>query len=553
MIALRDYQQQSIDAVLDYWRRGGGNPLVEMATGLGKSVVIGEMTRSLLAQYPDMRVLMLVHVKELVQQNAAALLKVWPGAPLGIYSAGLRRRDTHKPILFASIQSVFRQDGYSLGHQDLVLIDEAHLVPSAGEGMYRTLLDKLRNTRPDMRVAGFTATPFRLDSGRLDQGSDRLFDEVVYSYGIAKGIADGWLSPLISKASMAELDVSGVARRGGEFIAGELERAVDLDPVTQAAVDEMMRFGEARKSWLVFCAGVQHAHHVREAVQSRGVSCATVTGETPSHERAHAIAEFKAGRLRCLTNANVLTTGFDAPSLDMIAMLRPTLSTGLYVQMCGRGTRLADGKDNCLVLDFAGVVRRHGPVDTIEVGGKKGALTKDVEPVKPETVRAKECPVCHSLNPINVGTCRDCGHEWPVEDKPKHDRTADAETPILSNEASLSRQAKRMMPDDHPVLDWSASRHTKLGSPDSLRVTYLAGLMQVSEWVCLEHTGWPLQKAQAWWAQHGGGSAPASIEEAIGRFDELRRPDIVQTRKNGQWWEIVGRRFEQSQEEGRAA
>jgi DNA repair protein RadD len=229
-VSLRDYQTAAKQSVLDYWAAGGGNPLIDMATGLGKSVTLASLTREVLDAYPGLRVLMLVHVAELVLQNSQALLRLWPSAPVGIYSAGLGRRDTSQRIIFASIQSVYRR-AKELGAFDLVLIDEAHLVPSAGEGMYRHLLDALREMRPDLRVAGFTATPFRMDTGRLDDGKDRLFDEIVFSYGIGKGIDDGWLSPLVSKSGATEIDVSMVAKRGGEFVSGALEAAADDDVV----------------------------------------------------------------------------------------------------------------------------------------------------------------------------------------------------------------------------------------------------------------------------------------------------------------------------------
>lgn len=371
MMELRPYQRAAIDTLWGFWGKGGGNPLVEMATGTGKSVVIATLVRELIETYPDMRVLMLVHVKELVAQNFQALVRTWPQAPAGINSAGLGRRDRFSQVLFASIQSVQRDDCHSIGKRDIVLVDEAHLIPRAGDGMYQKLLGRLRDGVPDMRIAGFTATPYRLDSGRLDRGEGRLFDQIAYSYGIGRGIDDGYLSPLVSKATATALDTRGVARRGGEFVAGALEVAVDKDWITRAAVDEIVTFGADRRSWLVFCSGVRHAAHVAEEIRSRGVSCAAVTGETPSGERDRLIAAFKAGQIRCLTNAMVLTTGFDAPGVDLIAMLRPTLSTGLYVQIVGRGTRLADGKENC-IAEGQRVLTDHGlvPIERVTTAMK---------------------------------------------------------------------------------------------------------------------------------------------------------------------------------------
>ena len=539
-IQLRPYQSQAAQSVLDYWRAGGGNPLVDMATGLGKSVTIARLTQDLLTTYPDMRALMLVHVRELVGQNAKALLNLWPGAPVGIYSAGLGRRDTAQRIIFASIQSVYKRAA-ELGAFDIVMIDEAHLVPNGGEGMYRALLSKLREVRPDLRVVGFTATPFRMDSGRLDAGDQRLFDEVVYSYGIGKGIDDGWLSPLISKMGATEIDVSNVAKRGGEFVSGALEAAADDDAITRAAVSEIIQYGANRRSWLTFCAGVKHAQHVAEEFRRQGVSCEVISGETDAGLRARYIEDFKAGRLRCLTNCNVLTTGFDAPGTDLIALLRPTLSPGLYVQMMGRGTRKADGKDDCLVLDFTGTARRLGPVDTITIDrrpGKKGAP----DAAKVSDVRAKECPTCKSLAALNAQRCAFCGHEWSM-DRARHEAEAD-------DVAILSRDLKRQAPEEIAVVTWAARRHTKQGSPDSLRVTYSAGLMSYPEWVLFEHSGPMRFRAEQWWKRHGGAlPVPDTVDEAIVRWAEVSAPAFISVRKNGKWFDIVGRRFAETHQE----
>lgn len=535
MIELRHYQQEAIDAVLSYWYDGGGSPLVDLATGLGKSVVIAKLTRDLCETYPDLRILMLVHVRELVEQNYRALIRLWPEAPAGVYSAGLNRRDAHHRITFASIQSVYKR-AQILGPRDIVMVDEAHLVPADGDGMYRKLIDKLRIERPDLRLVGFTATPYRMDSGRLDDGG--IFNDTVYSFGIGRGIRDGWLSPLISKASATEIDVSNVAKRGGEFVAGALEAAADDDDITRAAVQEMLRYGADRKSWLIFCTGVKHAHHVRDALRGAGITAATVTGDTPSGERASIIAAFKSGQIRALTNANVLTTGFDAPGTDMIAFLRPTLSTGLYVQMVGRGTRKAEGKENALILDFAGNVRRHGPVDiaTIDRGPKReaGDDEDDNGKVKEDAIAAKTCPSCEALVAVAAHECPHCFFTFPIKEKPKHAPVAEM-VPILSTEPTK--------PVGRHVYKWTPKRHEKPGAPDSVRVLYHSGLQMLPEWICPEHGGHARRKFETWWLQHGGSSPPRTVQETIDRWPELTMPQTIFTRPNGRWEEITGRSF----------
>lgn len=537
MLNLRPYQQEAEDAVFDYWAEGGGNPLVEMATGTGKSLVIASIAKRL-CQYPGFRVLVLVHVQELVEQNFMAFMRAWPGAPAGIYSAGLGRRDAHHQITFASIQSVYKKAAV-LGRRKAALIDEAHLVPQSGGGMYQELLLRLRDQDPDMRVAGFTATAYRMDSGLLAEGENRLFDETVYSYGVGRGIGDGFLSPLVSKGGVVEIDVGGVARRGGEFVAGALEAAANVDAITRSAVNEIATLGADRRSWLVFCSGVKHAFAVRDAMRSIGISCETITGETDKGERAATIRNFKAGRIRCLTNAQVLTTGFDAPAVDLVAMLRPTLSTGLYVQIVGRGTRLAEGKTNCLILDYAGNVRRHGPVDTIEIKPKRQRKEDDSdsdEKTTVDSVKAKECPSCKNLIGFRCQECPECGHIFPLAELPKHDPVAEAMAAILSTE--------KLKPVDIPVITWECRSWAKPGAPESMRVSFFAGIQEIPEWVCFEHGGRAGALAGKWWRQHGGAlPVPATAREGISRWSELTCPASIAARRNGKYFEITSRKM----------
>jgi len=524
-LSLRTYQRAAIDALYDYFAGATGNPLVVMPTGTGKSVVIAGFIREAIAAYADTRVLVLTHVKELIQQNFQALLRAWPEAPAGIYSAGLSRRDIHAQILFAGIQSIHRH-AYKVQRCDLVLIDEAHLLGLGDSGMYRSFLKQLDEINAGLlKVVGFTATPYRLDSGLLHEGKDRLFTDIAFEVPVLDMIRQGYLSPVVPKHTETQLDVAGVASRGGEFIAKDLEAAVDRDEVTQAAVAEIVEHGQGRGSWLVFCSGVAHARHVRDAIREHGISCETVTGDTPAPERDGILAAFKAGRLRCVTNANVLTTGFDAPGVDLIALLRPTKSVGLYVQMVGRGTRLAEGKDDCLVLDFAGNTARHGPIDMVD-GRRK-------EPSGDGEAPIKVCPECQTINHASARRCIECDHEFPP---PVVKVTSQA-----ASNALLSTQIQASWCD---VTGVSYSRHEKPGKPTSLRVTYDCGLARHSEWVCFEHTGYPREKAVGWWRRRAPDLPPPfTVDEALQHLDALRQPIAIQVRPAGQYTEIAAARF----------
>lgn len=326
---LRPYQQEAVDSIFAWFEKETGNPLVVLPTGAGKSLVLAAFIHAVLSSYPRERILVLTHVKELIAQNHAQLLRCWPGAPAGICSAGLRRREHDAPILFAGIQSVFRHAA-KIGWVDLVLVDEAHLIPKEGFGMYRALLKDLLSMNSKLKVIGLTATPFRTGEGSLDAGADRMFHGIAYSANLVELIRDGYLSPVTTKATAAEVSTAGVHRQGGEFVAKELEDAALSGDLVERACREIIARGADRKAWLVFCCGVRHAKAVAAQIDAAGVTVACIFGDTDQGERDEAIAAFKAGRLRCIVNVNVLTTGFDAPHVDLIALLRPTCSPGLY-------------------------------------------------------------------------------------------------------------------------------------------------------------------------------------------------------------------------------
>src|SRR5262245_21866708 len=522
MLSLRSYQQAAITAIYNYFADKSGHPIVVIPTAGGKSIVVAAFVQGVLQQWPDQRILIVTHVRELIAQNHAEMMALWPEAPAGIYSAGLRKREIGAQVLFAGIQSIHRR-AYDVQQCDLVLIDEAHLIPRASDTMYRRFLDTLARINPYLKVIGFTATPYRLDSGMLHQGEERLFTDIAYEVSIRDLIEQAYLCPLISKATNIELDVSGVGSRGGEFIAGQLQAAVDRDPITRAAIDEVVAYGEDRRSWLLFCSGVEHAIHVAEAVRAAGVSCETIFGHTPTAERDRIIGAFKCGNVRALASMGVLTTGFNAPAVDLIAMLRPTKSAGLYVQMAGRGTRLAPGKQNCLVLDFAGNVARHGPIDAVTP--KRPSEAESAPPTK-------TCPECDSILAAAVRQCPDCGHLFPPP-----------ETKVAATATTLAILST-MRPQWVPVSGVSFSRHEKPGKPPSLRVDYRCGLVCHSEWVCFEHTGYARQKAVAWWRARSNVPVPSTIAAALAASNALATPSAIAVRPSGRFTEILNYRFE---------
>ena len=523
MLTLRPYQQAAITSIYGYFQSHKGNPLVVIPTAGGKSLVMAAFIEGVLKAWPDQRILIVTHVRELIAQNHAEMIGLWPEAPAGIYSAGLGKREAQARILFAGIQSIHRR-AQEVGHTDLVLIDEAHLIPGNSSTMYRRFLDGLARINPALKVIGLTATPFRLDSGMLHEGKNALFTDIAFEAPVRDLIDAGYLSPLVSKQPATRLDVSKVGTRAGDFIQRDLAAAVDKEAITRAAVTEIIAHGRERKSWLAFCSGVEHARHVAEEFGRQGIICSTIFGDTPKEERDAIIAAFKRGEIRALASMGVLTTGFNAPAVDLIALLRPTKSAGLYVQMVGRGTRLAPGKENCLVLDFAGNVRRHGPIDLVrprrlgEAGGGDAPT--------------KVCPECESIIALSAAECPDCGYVFPAREV-KIAPTA-ATLPVLSPKVQWL-----------PVHGVSYSRHDKLGGLPSLKVTYSCGLKSYSEWVCIEHPGYARQKAAEWWRKRAPGCpVPLTVDQAIAEAARLARPSAISVRPSGRYVEISGHRFD---------
>lgn len=538
MIKLRPYQRASIDALYHWFRTHPvGNPLLVLPTGAGKAILIATLIQEALSQWPKTRILMLTHQRELIAQNAEKLMTVWPGAPVGIHSAGLRKRDCFEPIIFAGIQSVWKK-ALHLGWFDLILIDEVHLVSHKSQGMYRAFLDDCQRINPQIRVIGLTATPFRTGHGSICEGEDAIFHDVAHQVGMLELIEQGYLSKLITKNTDTQIDVSDVKIRQGEFVASQLQKAADRDDVTNAALDECEALGADRKKWLVFCAGVEHAEHVAEAMNARGIQTGCITGKTPSAERDKLITMYKRGQLRALTSMGVLTTGFDVPDVDLLILLRPTQSPGLFVQMVGRASRIAPGKENALVLDFAGNTLRHGPVDQIEAWTPR--------PSEGGEAPSKACPECDTIVATAVRECPECGYLFPFDEKPKHEARA-SDAPILSTTKPAAIIEK------HPVAsvqyrEWEGRRS---GTP-TLRVDYQGQMMRIaSEWVCFEHDGYPRQKAIAWWAQRAPGTVvPKTVREAVARSSELMTPSIIIVNTQPKYPEITGYEFDTQQKAG---
>ena len=499
MLQLRPYQEQAKVAVYDHLRTRDDHPCVVIPTAGGKTPVMASICKDAAGLWNG-RVIILAHVKELLQQAADKLNAICPEVSFGIYSAGLKRRDTTHPVIVAGIQSVYKR-ACELDAFDLAIIDEAHMIPPEGDGMYQQFLAEALTVNPNLRIIGFTATPFRMKTGPICT-PDGILNHICFEVGVRELIRDGYLCPLITKAGKTKADTSGLHVRGGEFMADEVEDLMDQENLVGSACAEIVDRTQDRHACLIFASGIRHGEHIVEMLTNKhGANCGFVTGDTPAVQRDALLTRFRAGGIKYLVNVNVLTTGFDAPNIDCVAMVRPTLSPGLYYQMVGRGFRLHDTKQNCLVLDFGGNVLRHGPVDDLRIkpaGGQGGEAP------------AKECPNCQAVIAAGYATCPHCGFVFPPPERQKHDAKA-SEAGILSGQVTTTK---------YEVQDVFYGVHTKRGAdenaPKTLRVDYQVGFHQYkSEWICLEHEGYAREKAVAWWRRRSPDPVPDTAERAV--------------------------------------
>lgn len=523
---LRPYQRAAVDAAVQWHATHTGHCLIVVPTGGGKSLILGTLAHE--AVEVGARVLILAHRGELIAQNAAAAMRVTDPSRVGVVSGAEKRP---RAITVATVQT-FGRKPYAYGAFDLVLVDEAHLIPHGSDGLYHKTFAALRTMAPNMRVIGLTATPYRLTSGRLDEGKGALFDAIAYECDLLELLRDGYLCPLRSLAGKASINVAGVSTRGGEFIAGALEQRVDAPEATAAIVAESVELAGDRKKWLIFAAGVQHAEHLAEAFTAAGIPTQAVHGTLSAAERATRLAAFKAGELRALTNCDLLTTGFDAPDIDCLVIARPTLSPGLHVQILGRGLRTHPSKTDTVVLDFAGNCLRHGPLDAIQP--PRAASEKKAAPPPAQRV----CSACQTIAPTIARVCPGCGVEFPPPPPAKLFPGA-VGAPALSLEPEP--------PQWQPVTSVEYERWVprQEGKRDTLRVTYLYHYRPVaSEWICVEHEGFARTKAEDWWRRrHPDAPLPATIDDALARTAELATPLEIALQRDGKWDRVVDYRF----------
>jgi DNA repair protein RadD len=401
---LRPYQQSAVDAALAWARRCVEPAVLDLATGAGKSHIIAAIAKELHKISGGKHVLCLAPSAELVTQNREKYLAT--GNPASIYSASAGGKCLRHPVVFGTPGTV-KSAATRIGERFCaVIVDECHgITPTV-----QYIIEAMRERNPRLRVIGLSATPYRLASGYIYAQDDNgvslpetraknpYFAKLLYRVTAHYLINEGYLTrPVIGEISADRYDTSGLALNSrGQFDAAAVDQAfVGHGRKTASIVADVIARSRDRKGVMFFAATVQHAGEIIASLPPS--YSAIVTGNTPKNERARILKDFKEFKIKYLVNVSVLTTGFDAPHVDVIALLRATESVALMQQIIGRGLRLCDTKKDCLVLDYAQNVERHCPDGDIFNPEIKSGFTKSSDETEFEVV----CPDCNTTNIVS--------------------------------------------------------------------------------------------------------------------------------------------------------
>lgn len=500
MLTPRWYQKEAVEAVFKYFTSSPGhNPLIVCPTGAGKSLILSKITERLVDE--GRRILIISHVEQIILQNYKTLVSILPKQLIGIYAASLNKRQ-RKQVTVASINSMYSKS-YLFKNYTHIIIDEAHTIPHSGEGRYRTLLTALSSST----VIGLTATPFRSNSGCLVNEEGSFFDSIVYNVAIERLISEGYLSPLLTKSPINELDTTNIKLVAGDYSKKELSDRFDQKVISRDIIKELTTYREKYKSWLIFAIDISHALHLKTLLKEQLIICEVVHSKQSKVLNRQIISDFKQGKYQALISIATLTTGFDHPDIDLIALIRPTKSIVLHIQMIGRGLRKAK-KEHCLILDFAGNIMRLGPINDVTIkrkGNKTGGL--NMAPIK-------MCPECRSHVPVVAKKCYVCGHFFKIKTK-------------LKNKASELKVIKDKTRDWLPVR-WATYSIRGGKNGRMLKITYDTGIGKNNFIVEMFYRK---QYSVQWWEsrKHTTNSLcpPKSFTEMVKRTTELRIPKAI--------------------------
>ncbi|MGX9463499.1 DEAD/DEAH box helicase family protein [Shewanella sp. A14] len=559
IIKLRDYQQQAVDAAVKHFKQSQLSAVLVLPTGAGKSIVIAE-----LARIANGNVLVLTHVKELVAQNAEKISLLTQEA--NIYSAGLKQKKANGKTVIASVQSASRSLTQFDQPFSLVIIDECHRVSHESTSQYQQLLTHLHNQNPNIKLLGLTATPYRLGSGwiyrhhyhgKVGNTDKPVFEKCIFELPMRPLIKKGYLTqPTIFDGFSAQYDFTSLApTETNEYPQAEVDNLLHHQGrATTAIIKQIKQLAQHRQGVLIFAATVRHANEIMTLMDD---NAALITAQTSHTERDEIIANFKTKQLKFIINVAVLTTGFDAPHVDLIAILRPTASVSLFQQMIGRGLRLADNKIDCLVIDYAAngydlfypevgqakpnsksvPVQVHCPVcqfantfwglvdndgDIVEHFGRRcQGLINDTDQCD-FRFRSKSCPDCGAENDIAARICQTC-HSTLIDPDKRLKQVLNAQHHYLFKcQEMLLHDKDEKLQIQYVDIEGNDFNQTFQFTTASQRRAFYAVFV-------LSHTRTP------------GFQHPQynNIADVLADKDRFRKPDLLLLKKNKHRWDLV--------------
>ena len=562
---LRNYQKKALAKAHCWFNEETSYPLIVLPTGAGKTVVFATLIKQLYEEDPTRRFLIIAHRQELISQAVDKLKIVWPEAPVGVLAASLRQFNHTASVVVASRDTLASQKRLEKSYPfDYIVIDEAHHVGPEMRSRYRKIIDHFEEIGCP-HILGVTATPYRMGQGYIYGMDDHFFGGIAYRAKLPDLIKQGYLSRLsaFKVADNAVIDASKARLKfkGGDYRESDLESLAIVDQTMYAIINDWIdkAYTKGRTSTVFFCVSVVHAQKMALFLRNHNIKAACVTAETPADERKDILKDFEEGRINALCNVAVLTEGWDAPRTDCIALLRPTKSLGLYVQICGLGMRPWGDKEDCMLLDYGGNMARHGCIDTArpERNKKDEELADDSPKIWICEAEQDNGYACLAVNDIEYNHCVECGAAKPkpppklealiggiVDEAEASETTVAVEGHVLSDELGEAAIVEKQ----EPVVWVRAERATSKNGNDYLKILFKS---QSQYWpystaLMVEMNGKARQVAEKKWKiMSKGERLPYSIDTAVAMVNKgvLDRVKKINIRKEGRYWNVIGVTF----------
>lgn len=544
MLSLRGYQQQAVDNTIASLKSSADPCLIDASVSAGKTYMVAGIMDWISKN--NRNALCLTMTSELVEQNSDCYSEFIDKC--SVFCSSLGKKNWRLQSVFATPQTLWAalKKGHAISKKkfSLLIIDEAHNINFHDKKTtYMRIINHYKELNPNLRVVGLTGTPYR-GKGESICGDDKFFKKKTADIGMAWLIENGFVvPPVYGRHAKEEYDFSNCKlQSNGKFKASDLAEASEGKRLTHEIVQEVIANSQDRGGVLIFASTIAHCKEVLESLP-KGESC-MITGETSEKERQSLIKKIKSGEIKYTVNLNVLTVGFSAPYIDHIVFLRPTESAVLWVQAVGRGVRMMDGKNDCLVSDYAGNLERLGDVDNPVITDMVKSRDKDIEKDVPcpecgelnsvfarrcvgyvGEVRCgyffdfKPCPECETQNDTTARNCRECGHE------------------LIDPNKKLTRKSAFRIgiePISVPVINTEYTRHKKRGKDgDTLRVDYMVMLPNdkaeiISEWFSPDGSGYPRHIfKREFVAKHAPHMEDYTLDEVLFNKNEIKSPSSL--------------------------